>query len=160
MANPFDFSSGAILTAAQLNSIGDFESFTPAWNSVTEGNATNNGKFCQVNELVFYQIFFDAGSTTSYSAGNISLDISGSSLPAAVQDGAYISSGTGWVRPIGGTIWFVHNIVISSSQTILPYLLLAAGSLGYSHVSSISNARPTTWDTSGEMYLQGFYRAA
>ena len=52
MANPFDFTAGNTLTAAQLNQIGDFESFTPSWTNVTVGNATQQGKFAQVNEIV------------------------------------------------------------------------------------------------------------
>ena len=160
MPNVFDFSAGAVLTAAQLNQIGDFESFTPAFDNITEGNATNTGVYAQVNELIFYQAYFDAGSTTSYSSGNLSLNISGSSLPAAVQDGLYRGVGTGWVRPTGATIWFVQSMLIESTQVILPYLLVAAGSSGFSNVSGLSNSSPLTWNTSGEMYLQGWYRAA
>ena len=56
MANPFDFSAGAVLTAAQLNQIADFETFTPSWTNITVGNATNSGVYAQVNELGFWQV--------------------------------------------------------------------------------------------------------
>ena len=56
MANPFDFTAGAVLTAAQLNQIGDFESFTPSWTNLTVGDATQQAKFAQVNEIVYFQV--------------------------------------------------------------------------------------------------------
>ena len=45
MANPFDFSAGAVLTAAQLNQIGDYESWTPTLTNITLGNGTVNAHY-------------------------------------------------------------------------------------------------------------------
>ena len=66
MANPFDFTAGAVLTAAQLNQIGDFESFTPSWTNLTVGDATQQAKFAQVNEIVYFQVEFIAGSSSTF----------------------------------------------------------------------------------------------
>ena len=68
MANPFDFSAGAVLTAAQLNQIGDFESWTPTWTNLTVGSATVQAQYAQVNELVFWQLEFAGASDTVYSS--------------------------------------------------------------------------------------------
>ena len=156
MANPFDFSAGAVLTAAQLNQIGDFETFTPSWNNVTAGNASNSGVYAQVNELVFWQVEFIAGSTTSYASSAFSFD-----MPvASVSDLTYIPMGTGWLRPDGGTIWTCQNIGIQSTQVISPYLYVQAGSNGYLNVTSAKSSIPNTWNTSGQMFLQGFYKVA
>ena len=161
MANPFDFSSGAVLTAAQLNQIGDFETFTPSWQNVTVGSATNSGRFAEVNEVVFWQVFFDAASDTSYGSGNLAIDMDASNLPDLDQYSTYSVSGGGWVRPQGVTIWNVHNVTVKSSpDLILPYLLVAAGSSGYNNVSAVSNSKPLSWNTSGLMYLQGWYYSA
>ena len=161
MANPFDFSAGAVLTAAQLNQIGDFETFTPSWNNITVGNATNQGRFAEVNEVVFWQVFFDAASDTSYGTGNLELDMDASNMPDLDQFSTYNGSGTGWVRPQGVTIWFVQNITVKSTpDVIIPYLLVSAGSSGYSNVTAVKNSLPIAWNTSGIMYLQGWYYSA
>ena len=161
MANPFDFSSGAVLTAAQLNQIGDFETFTPSFQNITLGNGTVQGRFAEVNEVVFWQVFFDAGSTTSYSSGNLAIDMDASNMPDLDQFSTYSGSGTGWVRPQGSTIWFVQNVTVKSSpDLIIPYLLVSAGSSGFNNVSSVTNGQPLTWNTSGLMYLQGWYYSA
>ena len=61
MANPFDFSAGATLTAAQLNQIGDYESWTPTLTNITIGNGTVNAHYAQVNEFVHFEIEFIYG---------------------------------------------------------------------------------------------------
>tara|TARA_R100001086_G_scaffold170504_1_gene93103 strand:- start:264 stop:734 length:471 start_codon:yes stop_codon:yes gene_type:complete len=156
MANPFDFSAGAVLTAAQLNQIGDFETFTPSWTNITVGNAANTGVYAQVNELVFWQVEFIAGSSTSYSSSAFAFD-----MPvASVSDLTYIPMGTGWLRPDAGTIWTCQNIGIQSNQTIIPYVYVQAGSNGYTNVTSAKSSIPNTWNTSGQIFMQGFYKVA
>ena len=57
MTSPYPFASGAVLTAAQLNAIGDYTAFTPTWSNVTPGgSATNAGFYAEVNECVFFEI--------------------------------------------------------------------------------------------------------
>ena len=38
MTTPFNFSAGAVLTAAQLNEIGKYYAYTPTWGSITPGS--------------------------------------------------------------------------------------------------------------------------
>ena len=75
MANPFPFVAGSVLTAAELNSIGEaWTSYTPVWTAATTnpaiGNGTISGKYCQVNKLVVARINVVFGSTTTYGSGN------------------------------------------------------------------------------------------
>ena len=56
MANPFRFDSGDVLTAANLNAIGDWTAWTPTWTNLTIGNGTVTAVYAEVNEIVFYQI--------------------------------------------------------------------------------------------------------
>tara|TARA_R110000822_G_C15086447_1_gene470245 strand:- start:217 stop:702 length:486 start_codon:yes stop_codon:yes gene_type:complete len=75
MANPFPFVAASILTAAEMNGIGEaWTSFTPVWTAATTnpaiGNGTIQGKFCRVNKLVVAQITATFGSTTTYGSGN------------------------------------------------------------------------------------------
>ena len=66
MANPFPFSVGAVLTAAQMNSIGEAGiAYTPTWTGTggtpTLGNGTLSGVYQQVNKLVFFSFSFSVG---------------------------------------------------------------------------------------------------
>ena len=75
MANPFPFVANTVLTAAQLNGIGEaWTSYTPVWTAATTnpaiGNGTISGKYCQVNKLVVARINVTFGSTTTYGSGN------------------------------------------------------------------------------------------
>jgi len=65
MASPFPFTSGQVLTAAQLNSIGEATAFTPSWNNLTPGNAVESWHYVQVNEVVHFTGQTRIGSTTS-----------------------------------------------------------------------------------------------
>lgn len=74
MANPFPFVAGSVLTAAELNGIGEaWTSYTPVWTASTTnpdiGNGTILGKYCQVNKLVVARINVSFGSTTTYGSG-------------------------------------------------------------------------------------------
>ena len=89
MANPFDFSAGAVLTAAQLNSIGAWETWSP---TVNWSGATTNAKYCQVNGLVFCKMKFILDATPS---GDLTI-----SQPVVEASG---ESPTGTIN--GGYVW-------------------------------------------------------
>jgi hypothetical protein len=67
MTSPFPFSSGDVLTAANLNAIGEKTAFTPSWINLTPGNATETWFYTQVNDLVYVTGQTVFGSTTSIS---------------------------------------------------------------------------------------------
>jgi hypothetical protein len=75
MANPFPFTSGQVLTAAQMNGIGEaLTSFTPVWTATTTnpvlGNGTLTGQYTQVNKLVYARYALIPGSTTTFGNGD------------------------------------------------------------------------------------------
>jgi len=75
MANPFPFVAGDVLTAAELNGIGEeFTSFTPTWTATTTnpvlGNGTLTGQYTQVNKLVYARYALIPGSTTTFGTGD------------------------------------------------------------------------------------------
>lgn len=74
MASPFPFTAGQVLTAAQLNSIGEWTSFTPSWNNVTIGNATESWYYAVVNDIVFVEGQTVLGSTSTIT-GNVTVDV-------------------------------------------------------------------------------------
>jgi len=95
MASPFPFTAGQVLTAAQLNSIGETTAFTPSWNNFTVGNAVESWYYTQINDLVIVQGETELGSTSSVT-GTWTMDYPISSpAPSAISAGeAYFIGGT------------------------------------------------------------------
>ena len=153
MANPFDFSSGAVLTAAQLNQIGDYESWTPTLTNITLGNGTVNAHYAQVNEFVHFEIEFEMGSTTSLSSTSM-----GFSLPVAYGgDLTFPVVGSGWTRPAGSTIFPATVVLGSGVSKIVPYFYQ---NVTYVQSVSVRSTLPQTWTSSGVLYMIGSYRAS
>ena len=77
-----NFAAGDVLTAANMNSIGDawvtFGSGTN-WKAATTnpalGNGTWNGYYQQINKTVFVRMRIQMGSTTTYGTGNYRFDL-------------------------------------------------------------------------------------
>ena len=71
MASPFPFTAGQVLTAAELNEIGDVQTYTPTWTATggtpTIGNGTLSGKYAVINNWCVGQIRMVLGSTSSFS---------------------------------------------------------------------------------------------
>jgi hypothetical protein len=117
MANPFPFSVGAVLTADQLNGIGEaWTSYTP----VIKGGATtvtatlSYAKFARVNKIVFVQV---RATVTSTGAVNGAITVS---LPTGLD--ALTPSST---RVLGdfiiadtGTAFYSGSAVATSATTI------------------------------------------
>ena len=73
MANPFPFVASTILTAAELNGIGEWTSYTPLLTGSTTNptlgtGATSTGKYSRIQNLIIYKfsIFF---GTSGFVAG-------------------------------------------------------------------------------------------
>ena len=84
MANPFPFTAGQVLTAAQLNGIGEaWTSYTP----VIKGGATTvtatitYARYARVNKLVFVQVLA-AITSTGAANGAISIGLPSGLLPS------------------------------------------------------------------------------
>ena len=75
MASPFPFTSGQVLTAAQLNGIGETTTFTPSWSAgFTPGNAVENWSYTRVQNMVIVNGGTTLGSTSSHT-GTIDLTL-------------------------------------------------------------------------------------
>tara|TARA_R100001163_G_C4956898_1_gene122339 strand:- start:65 stop:529 length:465 start_codon:yes stop_codon:yes gene_type:complete len=154
MANPFDFSSGAVLTAAQLNQIGDYESWTPTLTNITLGSGTVTAHYAQVNEFVHFEIEFASASDTSFSSSSMQF-----SMPVNYGGALdFVGLGNGWVRPQASTIYPVQVIGVQSTNRIVPYYMQNYTSV---QVISVRETLPETWTkSSGVLYMAGSYRAA
>ena len=152
MTSPFPFSSGAVLTAAQLNAIGDWESWTPTLTNISIGNGSVTAHYAQVNEVVFFEIYMDVGSTTSFSSTSMQF-----SVPVACNsDLTFNPSAGGWCRPQGSTIYQLLTVVFAS-DVIVPYCFQIPAT--YGQAVAIRGTIPETWNSSGVLYMSGTYRA-
>ena len=152
-----DFSAGAVLTAAQLNDIGDWKSWTPTLTNWTKGSATVNAKYMQIGETVYFQFYYLGGTTSAYTTGGMRF-----SLPpiASNTDLQYQPCGVGWARPnTGSTIYSIFGMEIS--ETVVLYAQKANLTFTYNDV--LDSSTPAAWQTSspfGDIFFQGWYKSA
>lgn len=128
------------------NTLDDYEegSFTPTYNNLTVGNATNSGYYIKIGNIVYVRIFLLWGSTTSAS-GTITIN-----LPIAPNGGGHGSarlfdSGT---ATYAVAAW-IHTYTASSIQ-------IGDGTGG----GLISQTAPFTWTTNDLMFVSATYQAA
>lgn len=112
MASPFPFSAGQVLTAAQLNSIGEWTTYTPTITQSGTVTYTGNAQYCVVNELCF--VNFKLTITGSGSSGN---DVS-VTLPVTQTFGTNNSLGVGSIFDSGPSATYSGNWYGETSTTI------------------------------------------
>jgi|DEB0MinimDraft_6_1074348.scaffolds.fasta_scaffold124635_1 hypothetical protein len=150
MASPFPFTSGQVLTAAQLNSIGEWTAYTPSTTGLTIGNGTLTGRYAQVNDLVFFNVSFVMGSTSAVT-GNVSfsLPVTRVNTGVAGANGYYADTGTSYDIPA----------VCNMGATAVNLRVMTANST-YVTTQLISATVPFTWANTDTMSVAGFYEAA
>jgi hypothetical protein len=144
-----------LLTAASgeatgLKYTGAWTSFTPTWANVTLGNATNNGKYCQIGKIVFVKIFLRFGSTTSFTgAVSVNNPIAGTGATQGYQTGIQILD--------AGTVYYqgFSNISTGSAEILIANV---AGS--YPALLQVNATTPMTWTTNDEIVLSYWYEVA
>lgn len=151
-----DFSTGQVLTAAQLNDIGDWKSWTPTFTNWTKGNATVDAKYMQIGETVYYQMYYLGGSTSAYTTGGMRFSIPIASNTAL----AYQPTGIGWARPnTAGTIYSMFGMEIG--ENIVMYAQKHT-TVDWTFNDVLDSVTPATWQTSGsfgDLYIQGWYKS-
>lgn len=154
MTNPFPFAAGATLTAAQLNEVGSFDSWTPTFLSVSAQPTIELAEYTEVNDVVFWMmhIHFDAGDlplTGSLACGSPVNNYNSNGM-------VYQPFGQCWYRPNGGTLY--HGTNIAFNDFIYFYALKSDDT--YAKVSNVNNTVPDTWGTDGDFWALGQYRSA
>jgi hypothetical protein len=147
-----DFSSGDVLTAADMNAIGTWTTFTPVWTNVTVGNGTVTAEYCQVNELVFWRVFLEFGSTTAFS-GTVYIDY------PIESDGSFLGA-------VGGSV-FCDDFDGSDYYGALYRSTVSRAGLRAYEVSGsyirgdvVNATTPFTWTTGDRLVIEDFYRPA
>ena len=154
MANPFNFSAGDVLTAANLNSIGDWTSWTPTWTDLTVGNATNLGAYAEVNELVFVTTKLTWGSTTSATS------YFEHTLPVAADNTTQYQLSGNCILYNVGTAIHVGTVNVASNSAF-PYASYYSSGIGAAiYAGNIDATSPFTWTTGDLLYMSYWYRRA
>ena len=150
MANPFPFSSGAVLTAAQLNEVGAWDTWTPTWTGLTVGNGTVAASYTEVNKIVYWQIQVTFGSTTSVS-GSVRCSVPVSQAGSV----AYQPTGQASLSEAGSALH--AGMTLTLSDLIFFYAYANDGS--YENYGNVNATVPFTWGTGDIIYSQGWHRS-
>lgn len=152
MANPFPFTAGQILTAAQLNGIGEAAiTFTPTFTNYTRGNGTSVAYYMRVNKLVYVYCEETLGSTSSMSTQP------SMNLPLAATRIQAISVARSRIDDTGTNVFF-GTVLPSSASAVQLFVDLASGT--YTAFANITSTVPMTWTTGDKFQIALVYEAA
>ena len=147
MASPFPFTSGQVLTAAQLNSIGDVTSFTPSWTNFTPGNAVEDWVYVQVNDLVLVRGITVLGSTSSMGTSPYF------EIPVGTIKNDQVSVGQTNYKL--GSDRYIGLVFSGTTDDLLLRTHLVSGS--YIEVTNVNATTPATWTTGDEIRVHAVY---
>jgi hypothetical protein len=153
MANPFPFTAGQVLEAAQLNGIGEAAiSFTPTFGAgYTRGNGTSVAYYMRVNKLVYVYVKETLGSTSSVT-GTISF-----TLPIAAVRAEAVQMGRSRIDDTGTTV-FWGTTQSANGTTCVLFADNASGT--YTTFTSITATIPMTWATTDAFTYSFVYEVA
>jgi len=109
MPTPYPFSTGAVLTAAQLNQIGAWSSYTPSggnWSSVV---TVNEATYAEVNDIVVAKFKVTLTGTPTSGMGNFS-------ITQPVEE----KGGDTWAGSAGGG--YAHDLNTSYSYPVQSFI--------------------------------------
>lgn len=153
MANPFPFTAGQVLTAAQMNGIGETTTYTPTWSNFSIGNGTQSWKYTRVNNniLIVGSVVF--GSTTSVTGvitHNFPIVADTTTNTSVIGWGSAQDTGTG-TYPIAIYQLSTNSFGIYVPQTNGTYL---------GPIAATSSTVPFTWTNTDEIRINLVYKAA
>jgi hypothetical protein len=156
MPSPFPFTAGQVLTAAQLNGIGESGVlFTPTISDGVLGNGTLSATYQRVNKIVVATYVWTLGSTSTIT-GAI-----GFSLPFTATSSTNMPTqilGTGLYSDASGGIDFVIYPFFSSTTTVR--LLTSVASTAFTTVGLVNATAPVAFGTSDIIRARIIYEAA
>jgi hypothetical protein len=153
MANPFPFVAGSVLTAAELNGIGEATAYTPTITNGSLGNGTITGSYVQVNKLVYGAIKFALGTTSTITG---QLQFSFPITNAASQ--ASVIVGTGYYYDGSSGLTYDAKTYRLSS-TVMSFFVINA-SATYSTYSVLNASVPVVYTNGDEIVCSFTYEAA
>jgi hypothetical protein len=153
MATLGTFTAGQVLTAAELNAIGTWTTYTPTFTNLTVGNGTVAFAYTRINKLVHVNGTFTLGSTSS--VGNNPIF----TLPVTRHTTANELIGIGLLGDSGTGNYMA--MPFGTSTNIDCYLFRADHTVGSTVLEGgITATSPMTWTTNDFIYVNLTYRAA
>tara|TARA_R100001163_G_C4954804_1_gene121054 strand:+ start:22 stop:465 length:444 start_codon:yes stop_codon:yes gene_type:complete len=147
MANPFDFSTGAVLTAAQLNAIGDATDIT--WNPSANWSGSFGVKYAmRVNDLVVIQFNYTLDATPSGTFKITGAPVSGFTTLSGV-------SGTGCAVDTSADDVFALCPRTRDSGANLDFTTNA-----HNDFATVTSSAPFSWASGDSIRTVVVYRAA
>jgi hypothetical protein len=154
VTNPFPFVAGATLTAAELNAIGETETWTPNFlTGVTVGNGTVSGFYQRVNDFVVVQGSFELGSTSAIT-GDVRVDVP---IDADVLFNLSNSIKAQFYDFSTATYWQGTGSAYGAGQHRIRALLRDT-SADYVYARQLTSSVPFTWATNDRIDWTGVYR--
>ncbi len=153
MATFGTFTSGQVLTAAELNAAGVWTSFTPSWVNLTPGNGVVSAAYSQFNKILFVRVKLTWGTTTSCT------DPVRMTLPASLtQDtGSQEVLGFGQYTDTGVASYVGQAYAVSSTVIGLG-VMNSSGT--YTAANNVNNTRPHTFGNTDIMSFEFTTRLA
>ena len=153
MATPFLFTAGQVLTAAQLNAIGEWIDYTPTWTNLTVGNAVQDFRYIKINNFISVVGVITLGSTSSVgSAPTFTLP-----QTAVTYASANERYGIGILEDTG-TEAYDCWVLGSSTTTARLRVPLASGT--YINSTAINSTTPFTWVSGDRISVNFIYEEA
>lgn len=152
MANPFPFVASTVLTASQLNGIGENVSFTPSFTGITLGNGTTAATYTRCNQQIHLQVKLTFGSTTAVTGTmGLTLPVLGTSaeVNCAIGVARILDSGAGY---------FSGHMYLAATNTVYLTAINTAGTYAVDVFSSATI--PMTWAVNDELNFSINYTAA
>ena len=132
------FAVGEVLTAASLNEIGAWTTYTPTYGGLTKGNATTwDAKYYLMNKIGFIDVELVFGSTSACT-GDVSI-----TLPSG-WTAAHEAAGSALLTS-AGTVFIAYWRVNAAGTGLLVRAQNAAGT--YLQSTNMSATIPATWTT-------------
>jgi hypothetical protein len=152
MANPFPFVAGDVLTAAELNGIGEKTAYTPTFTNLTLGNGTLTADFYRVQNVVTVAVNVVFGSTTSIS-GDVSVTLPIARAAAGGLQLATVFLGdTGFANYVG-VIIFTATLGSVTVRNMVPDVTRTQS-------LPLSATAPFTWATTDVLRFTAQYEVA
>jgi hypothetical protein len=160
MANPFPFVAGEVLTAADMNGIGEWTSYTPILTATTTNptlgaGSVATGSYARVQNLIVYKYFVQFG-TSGVSAGTGNYKISLPVPALAITQFYDINNGSGAFFDNSGNVIYYAHAWIADVNNLSPLHQLSFNGA----IQNISATAPVVPAASDALSGLVIYRAA
>jgi hypothetical protein len=148
MATFGTFTTGQVLTAAELNATGAWTAFTPSYTNLVTGNGTSVGFYTVINKMLWVKTLFTLGSTSSVG------DPVFMTLPNSytLDTTSQLTIGTSIMEDVGVATYF-GLVLVRSSTTVQPFVSNVSAT--YGTFNSVNGTRPFS-SFSGDKYSMDF----